>query len=260
MSIAGSDSSGGAGMQGDLRTMMAFGVHGVSVVTAVTAQDSAGARWWPVAADAVSAQLAAGLALDLAAIKTGMLGDADAARAVVAGLLAWDGPLVVDPVCRASSGVDLLDPEAFIVLRDELLPRSTLITPNLAEAEALTGGAVRHEDDQRRAAQQLVSMGARAALVTGGHLADEARDVLFDGSAFHVFAAPLVSTAHTHGTGCALASAIASRLALGDSLVAAVDAAKSWITGAIAGGYPLGGARGPVDHAWQQRAVATPTD
>jgi hydroxymethylpyrimidine/phosphomethylpyrimidine kinase len=240
--------------------MTAFGVHPATAVTAITAQDATGARWWPVPAEAVAAQLEAGLALGPAAIKTGMLGDAHAARAVAQALAGWAGPLVVDPVCRASSGADLLDAEAFAVLRDDLLPRASLITPNLAEAEQLTGIPVNNVQDQRAAAEKLVSMGAGAALVTGGHLADEARDVLFDGKQFHEFTAPLLDTPHTHGTGCALATAIACGLARGDALATAVANAKSWLTDAIAGGYPLAGRRGPVDHAWQQRAAVTPTD
>ena len=254
VSVAGSDSSGGAGTQGDLRTITALGLHAATVVTAVTAQDAGGVRgWWPVPAEAVTAQLTAALSLDPAAVKTGMLGDGAAARAVLDGLRAWDGPLVVDPVCRSSSGADLLDGAAFAVLADELVPRATLVTPNLAEAEALTGIAVTGEVEQRHAAEHLVGLGAAAALVTGGHLAGDARDVLFDGTSFHFFSSPRLRTMHTHGTGCALASAIACGLAQGEDLVSAVGRAKEWIAGAIAAGYPLGGGAGPVDHAWQWR-------
>lgn len=251
LTIAGSDSSGGAGIQGDLKTMTAFGVQGLTVVTAITAQDASGVRgWWPAAAEAISAQLDAALSLNPAVIKTGMLGDGAAARAVLVALATWSGPLVVDPVCRSSSGADLLDVEAFTLLRDELIPRATLVTPNLAEAERLTGIAIHDEPSQQRSAAALVAAGAHAALVKGGHLDGEARDVLLEGTTFHSFSAPRLIAAHTHGTGCALASAIACGLALGRDLTAAVEEAKKWISGAIAAGYPLGRGVGPIHHGW----------
>lgn len=251
LTIAGSDSSGGAGIQGDLKTMAAFGVHGLTVITAVTAQDASGVRgWWPVPAEAVRAQLDAALSLNPAVIKTGMLGDGAAAQAVLASLEPWSGPLVVDPVCRSGSGADLLDDAAFIVLRDGLIPRATLVTPNLAEAERLTGIPITDESGQQRAAAALVVAGAQAALVKGGHLEGDARDVLLEGTTFRTFSSPRLATAHTHGTGCALASAIASGLAKGRPLVTAVAEAKEWIDGAIAAGYPLGGGAGPIHHLW----------
>lgn len=251
LTIAGSDSSGGAGIQGDLKTMTAFGVHGLTVITAITAQDATGVRgWWPVAADAVRAQVEAVLSANPAVIKTGMLGDGAAAQAVLAALATWTGPLVVDPVCRSSSGADLLDADAFAVLRNELIPRATLVTPNIDEAERLTGIAIHDESSQQRAAAALVAAGAKAALVKGGHLEGDASDVLLEGTTFHSYSSPRVSTMHTHGTGCAFASAIASGLALGRDLVAAVAEAKEWINGAIAAGYPLGGGAGPIHHGW----------
>lgn len=257
LSIAGSDSSGGAGAQGDLRTIAAEGLHGLSVITAVTAQSVDGVRgWWPVSHEAVDAQLRAALDLGPAAVKVGMLGAASAARAVCSGLAAYQGPIVVDPVSRSTSGATLLDEEAFALLRDELLPMATVVTPNLSEAEALTGIAVTDPATQRAAAERVVELGARAALVKGGHLAGPPVDVLYDGTAWHELAGARVPTEHTHGTGCALASAIACRLATGADLTSAVIAAKDWVARAIAGGYPLGGAAGPVDHLWRQRAHA----
>jgi hydroxymethylpyrimidine/phosphomethylpyrimidine kinase len=261
LSIAGSDSSGGAGIQADLKTMSAHGVHGATVITAITAQDQTGVRgWWAAPADAVTAQLTAALRLRPATIKTGMLGDGAGARAVIEGLREYGGPVVVDPVCRSTSGADLLDASAFALLRDELIPRSTLVTPNLAEAQALTGLSVTSPEDQEAAARRLVAMGAVAALVTGGHLDGEARDVLFDGTSMEVFTAQRIATSHTHGTGCVLSSAIASRLALGDGLRAAVDAAKAYVSAAIAAGYPVGDAPGPVDPTWPWRPVARAED
>lgn len=254
LTVAGSDSGGGAGIQGDLKTMSAFGVHGLTVITAVTAQDTSGVRgWWPVPPEAVRAQLEAALSMDPAVVKTGMLGDGGVAHAVLESLAAWPGPLVVDPVCRSSSGADLLDDDAFAVLRDGLIPRATLVTPNLAEAERLTGIAVHDEPSQRRAAAALVAAGAHAALVTGGHLDGDARDVLLDGTTAHAFSSPRLHAGHTHGTGCALASAIACGLALGRDLVTAVAEAKAWIDGAIAAGYPIAGGSGPIDHQWAAR-------
>jgi len=234
--------------------MTAFGVHGLTVITAITAQDASGVRgWWPVAPAALRGQLDAALSLNPAVIKTGMLGDGATARAVLVALESWTGALVVDPVCRSSSGADLLDAEAFTILRDEILPRATVVTPNLAEAERLTGITIGDEASQQRAAAALVAAGAHAALVKGGHLDGDARDVLLEGTTFHSYSSPRLRTMHTHGTGCALASAIASGLALGRDLVKAVAEAKEWIDGAIAAGYPLGGGAGPVDPVWHWR-------
>ena len=257
LSIAGSDSSGGAGAQGDLRTIAAHGLHGLSVVTAITAQSGDGVRgWWPVSGAAVAAQLHAALELGPAAVKVGMLGDAEAARAVCAALSTYGGPIIVDPVARSSSGATLLNDDALALLRDELLPMSTLVTPNLAEAEALTGVAVTDRATQRVAAERVVALGAKAALVKGGHLEGAPVDVLYDGSDWHELPGDRVSTEHTHGTGCALASAIACGLSTGAGLLDSVAAAKAWVAQAIAGGYPLGGAPGPIDHLWQQRTSA----
>ena len=252
LSVAGSDSSGGAGTQADLKTMLALGVHGMSVVTAVTAQSSRGVSGiWPLPADAVRAQLDAVLGeIGVDAVKTGMLATASAVSVVVDRLRGISAPVVVDPVAVSSSGTALLDSEGVAVLRAELLPLADVVTPNLAEVEQLTGVTVRREADLRAAADAVLALGPTWVLVTGGHLEGDAVDLLTDGTCHHVLRAGRIDSRHTHGTGCTLASAIAARLALGDDVPAAVVAAKEFVTGAIRGGFPLGSGSGPVDHGW----------
>jgi hydroxymethylpyrimidine/phosphomethylpyrimidine kinase len=255
LTVAGSDSGGGAGIQADLKTMLALGVHGMSVLTAVTAQNSVGVQgWWELPAEAVRAQLASVLDdIGVDAVKTGMLASAAIVDTVATGLSTVDVPLVVDPVSVSKHGDPLLAADAVDAIRDRLLPLATLVTPNLPEAELLTGIPVDDEAGMRRAAEKLLGFGPRAVLVTGGHLAGDAADLLWDGSTAHTFRAPRLEARHTHGTGCTLASAIAARLALGDGLAEAVAAAKEFVTGAIAAGFPLGAGIGPVDHGWRLR-------
>ncbi len=231
LTIAGSDSSGGAGIQGDLATLRAFGVHGTSAVTCVTAQNSRGVHgWWPLPVEAVRAQIRAVLDdIGAGAVKVGMLGTAAVAAAVADELAAYGGPVVVDPVCASSYGDPLLDPDALTVLREQILPLATVVTPNLAEAA-------------------LIGPVGCWLLVTGGHADGPATDVLTGPGGRHEFTAERVGNPHAHGTGCALSSAIAARLALGDDVPAAVAAAKEYVTAAIRGGYPLGGGIGPVSH------------
>jgi hydroxymethylpyrimidine/phosphomethylpyrimidine kinase len=260
LTVAGSDSAGGAGIQADLKTMLALGVHGMSVLTAVTAQNSVGVQgWWELPVAAVRAQLASVLAdIGVDAVKTGMLGSAAVVDAVATGLSGVDAPVVVDPVSVSKHGDPLLAPDAVEVLRERLLPLAALVTPNLPEAHLLTGVAAGDEAGMRRAAEALLGLGARAVLVKGGHLPGDPVDVLWDGRTWHTFPAPRLDNRHTHGTGCTLASAIASRLALGDPLADAVAAAKEYLTGAIAAGFPLGAGIGPVDHGWRHRPVPAP--
>jgi hydroxymethylpyrimidine/phosphomethylpyrimidine kinase len=262
LTVAGSDSGGGAGIQADLKTMLALGVHGMSVVTAVTAQNSVGVQgYWELPAEAVAAQLASVLGdIGVDAVKTGMLASAKLVETVVTGLAGLAGlagepaaPVVVDPVSVSKHGDPLLDSDALDAIRSELVPIATLVTPNLPEAAALTGIDVTDESGLRRAADALLALGPRAVLVKGGHLAGDAVDLLWDGEHEHVFRSPRYDNRHTHGTGCTLASAIASRLALGDPLPAAVAAAKEYVTGAVAAGFPLGAGIGPVDHGWRWR-------
>ncbi|MFD7627592.1 bifunctional hydroxymethylpyrimidine kinase/phosphomethylpyrimidine kinase [Streptomyces sp. NPDC059851] len=258
LTVAGSDSGGGAGIQADLKTMLALGVHGMSVVTAVTAQNSLGVRGvWELPAEAVTAQYRAVVDdIGVGAVKTGMLSSA-ALVETVAGLLAGTGaPAVVDPVGVSKHGDALLAPSALDAVRRELLPRATVATPNLDEVAQLTGVVVEVEDDMRRAADAVLALGPEWALIKGGHLADhggEAADLLTDGERQLWLRAPRQDNRHTHGTGCTLAAAIAAGLAKGQDVPQAVMTAKEYVTGAIAAGFALGGGIGPVDHAWQWR-------
>jgi hydroxymethylpyrimidine/phosphomethylpyrimidine kinase len=261
LTVAGSDSGGGAGIQADLKTMLALGVHGMSVLTAVTAQNSLGVQGaWELPEEAVRAQFRA-VADDIGvqAVKTGMLFSA-ALTATVAGLIGGLGrtvPVVVDPVGVSKHGDALLAAEAVTTLRTRLLPLATVATPNLDEVTRLTGVTVHDEAGMRAAAEAVLAHGPRWALIKGGHLEDsgsaEAVDLLSDGTAEHWYRTPRLPNRHTHGTGCTLASALAAYLALGHEVPAAVGLAKSYVTGAIAAGFPLGAGIGPVDHGWRTR-------
>lgn len=251
LSIAGSDPSGGAGIQADLKTFAAFGVYGAAVVTALTAQNTRGVRArHTVASSVVVEQLDAVLDdLTVHAIKTGMLGDGNTVSAIAAALGRVPMvPVVVDPVLVSTSGHALADPTVLAALRRDLIPRCLVVTPNLAEAEALTQSPVRTRADMQVAAQSLVAMGARAALVTGGHLRDSACDVLYADGTMTVFDAPRVPTASTHGTGCTLSAAIAAALARGEPLPHAVARAKRYVTRALARGLELGHGLRLLDH------------
>lgn len=257
LTIAGSDSGGGAGVQADLKTMLACGVHGMSVLTAVTAQNSVGVQGaWDLPVEAVLAQLDSVLTdLGVDAVKTGMLSSPALVSAVAGRLRDVTAPLVVDPVGVSKHGDPLLAPEAVEVLRREIVPLATVVTPNVPEVEQLTGVRVASEADLRAGAEAVLALGPRWVLVKGGHLPGDAVDLLTDGSEVHLFRAPRLDNRHTHGTGCTLASAIASRLALGDDVPAAVTAAKDYVTGAIQAGFSLGAGIGPVDHGWSWRSA-----
>jgi hydroxymethylpyrimidine/phosphomethylpyrimidine kinase len=260
LTVAGSDSGGGAGIQADLKTMLAHGVHGMSVLAAVTAQNSLGVQgYWELPVEAVRAQLDSVLGdIGVDAVKTGMLASTalvETVAAVLAELVAAvPVPVVVDPVGVSKHGDALLAPDAVAAVRDRLLPVATLVTPNLYEVGQLTGVKVTTEAGLREAAEAVLALGPAAVLVKGGHLDGDAVDLLLtrDGSA-RTYRSPRLDNRHTHGTGCTLASAIASRLALGDPLPDAVAAAKTYVTGAIAHGFPLGAGIGPVDHGWRWR-------
>ncbi|HVE73743.1 MAG TPA: bifunctional hydroxymethylpyrimidine kinase/phosphomethylpyrimidine kinase [Mycobacteriales bacterium] len=256
LTIAGSDSGGGAGIQADLKTMLACGVHGMSVLTAVTAQNSLGVQGaWELPVAAVEAQLTSVLGdIGVDAVKTGVLASPELVVAVAGALRAVTAPLVVDPVGVSKHGDPLLAPEAVAVLRTELIPLATVVTPNLPEVHQLTGLRVEDEADMRRAADAVLELGPRWVLVKGGHLRGDAVDLLSDGTQYVELREARLDNAHTHGTGCTLASAIASRLALGDDVVSAVRTAKAYVTGALAAGFRLGSGIGPVDHGWQLRS------
>jgi hydroxymethylpyrimidine/phosphomethylpyrimidine kinase len=250
LTIAGSDPSGGAGIQADLKTFHQFGVYGEAVVTLLTVQNPRGvARVETVAGELVGEQIAAVLEdIPPAAAKTGALGSADVVCAVAQCAATFRFPLVVDPVAVSKHGHSLLPDDALRVLRDRLLPRATLLTPNVPEAEALTGIAIRNLDDARRAAGWLRDMGARAVLIKGGHLDGAPIDVFYDGSEWREFPAARIDTPHTHGTGCTYSAAITAGLARGFALVDAIAAAKRFITAAIRTNPGLGHGAGPVNH------------
>jgi hydroxymethylpyrimidine/phosphomethylpyrimidine kinase len=255
LTIAGSDSGGGAGIQADLKTFAALGVYGTTAIAAVTAQNTERVtRVFEIPPDMVLAQIDA-VADDMVihAVKTGMLSSPAIVQAV-AGAIAARGwtEVVVDPVMVAKSGDLLLAPEAVESMRRDLLPRARILTPNRPEAEVLTGRAVSSLADARDAARTLHALGAYAVVVKGGHFEGPTLvNVLYDGRDFFEFATERVATRHTHGTGCTFASAIAAGLALGDTLPAAVDRATQYVAGAIANGLAIGHGHGPVDHFWR---------
>ena len=257
LTIAGSDSSGGAGIQADLRAISANGGFGATVIAAVTAQSTRGvvlARALPVAL--VEAQLDAVFGdMPVAAVKSGMLGNARVVRAVAARLRRYAPAFyVLDPVLLSSSGHRLLDEGAVAALRKELFPLATLLTPNAHEAEALTGLRVRSLRDAEEAGRRLLDDGPRAVLVKGGHLRDgRATDILVTRRGVHVIPGEWIDTPHTHGTGCTYSAAIATHLARGRRLRDAVTLAKAYVTEAIRGGFPVGHGAGPTDHFFYLR-------
>lgn len=256
LTIAGSDSSGGAGIQADLKTFSAFGTYGMSVVTAVTAQNTmAVSRVEGISPEMVTEQLR--MVFDdmpVDAVKTGMLFTADIVRAAAAFLQNRPSvPLVVDPVMVATSGSMLLTPEAVAVLKTALFPLADLVTPNLQEAEALTGLKVRTRKERETAARAIAACGCKAVLIKGGHLTDEAGDLLFRQGEFQLFSRERLDSTSTHGTGCTLASAVAAGLALGRPLAQAVADAKDYVHEAIRQGLPFGAGSGPVNHLHQRR-------
>jgi hydroxymethylpyrimidine/phosphomethylpyrimidine kinase len=258
LAIAGSDSGGGAGIQADLKTMLAMGVHGMTVICAVTAQNSVGVQgYWELPPEAVRAQLDSVLSdIGAQAVKTGMLASGPLVRTVCDALAEVAAPIVVDPVAVSKHGDSLLADGTLDAVRDRLLPLATVVTPNLYEAELLTGLHIEDEDQMLRAAHMIAAMGPQCVLMKGGHLAGSPVDLLLDGDRVVRFGGQRIDSVHTHGTGCTLASAIASRLAIGDDMQAAVRAAKEYVTGAINAGFPLGAGIGPVDHGWRLRAGA----
>ena len=253
LTIAGSDSGGGAGIQADLKSFARFGVFGTSAITAITAQNTVGVRAWERVAPALVRQQIDAVAEDLrpAAIKSGMIGDAEVVRAVAEGIAAHGlGPYVLDPVMAATSGDPLLTPDAVAAIVKSLFPLATLVTPNLDEVAMLLGERVTDVAGMERAARALVQrMGARTALVKGGHLAgDQIVDVFFDGAEVRRFAHARIATTSTHGTGCTLSAAIAASLALGDPLETAVERGLDYVTRAIASAPALGSGHGPLNH------------
>jgi len=254
LTIAGSDSGGGAGIQADLKTFAAHGVYGTSAITAITAQNTIGVTAvHAVPADVVIAQIEAVASdIHIAATKTGMLVTAAIVEAVAATIAELQLPLVVvDPVMVSKSGAALLDDDAVTALRRELLPRALVVTPNIPEAEALSGRSIASLDEAKDAARRIHAFGPSAVVIKGGHGGgNELVDLLFDGRTFHEFRTARIDTRNTHGTGCTFASAVAARLALGDELVDAVRSAQTYVAGAIRHGLAIGHGHGPLDHFW----------
>ncbi len=255
LTIAGSDSGGGAGIQADLKTFAALGLYGTTAITAVTAQNTRGVTAvTALPADMVTAQIEA-VASDIAlhATKIGMLANAAIVEAVAAAIDDLELPnVVVDPVMLAKSGDALLDADAVEMLRRELVRRALVVTPNIPEAEALSGLRIGSLAAARNAARAIGQLGARAVIIKGGHATgDELVDLLLDGDTFIEFPTPRIATRHTHGTGCTFASAVAAHLALGHQLPEATARAQQYVAGAIRHGLSIGHGHGPLNHFWR---------
>jgi hydroxymethylpyrimidine/phosphomethylpyrimidine kinase len=250
LTIGGSDPSGGAGIQADLKTFHQFGVYGEAVIALITVQNSMRvSRVETLDAGLVEEQIAAVLEdIPPDAAKTGALGSLEVVETVARAAAHFDFPLVVDPVMVSTQGRALLSTAALRAMRELLLPHAALLMPNLPEAEALTGIEIHGLDGVRRAARLIRSMGPRAVLIKGGHLEAEATDILFDGAGYREFPAPRLATPHTHGTGCTYSAAVTAGLAAGLPLHEAVARAKRFIHEAIRGNPGLGRGRGPVNH------------
>jgi hydroxymethylpyrimidine/phosphomethylpyrimidine kinase len=252
LTIAGSDSGGGAGIQADIKAMSANGVFAMSVITAITAQNTEEVTdVFELPASIIAAQIDAVFDdFDVAAVKTGMLSSVEIVR-VVAKMLTPQkvANLVVDPVMQSKSGQALLKPDAVDALRTELIPLALVITPNIYEAQHLSGLEIKSLADARQAAKILHKLGCRNVLIKGGHLlAERGTDLLYDGRFFNVYKGDFIDTPHTHGTGCTFASAIAAQVARGNALPEAVRAAKAYVTDAIRHALAIGHGRGPTNH------------
>jgi hydroxymethylpyrimidine/phosphomethylpyrimidine kinase len=259
LTIAGSDSTGGAGIQADLKTFAAFGVYGLSAITAITAQSTIGiTASTPLSADVVAAQIETVAGdVSVAATKTGMLATAAIVEAVVAAIEGLDLPLVVvDPVVASANGCRLLDADGVLALTSVLLPQARVVTPNMPEAELLTGQRIGSPAEARDAARRVQDLGAAAVVITGGHApgGPDVVDLLLDGDEFYEFRTARVDGPAPHGTGCAFASAVAALLALGSSLPQAVERAQVYVAGAIARRLGIGRGQSLLDHLWPLRS------
>jgi hydroxymethylpyrimidine/phosphomethylpyrimidine kinase len=251
LTIAGSDSGGGAGIQADLKTITVLGGFGMSVITALTAQNTLGVHGiHDVPPEFIAAQfdaVAADIGVDAA--KTGMLASSEIIRIVTAKVSRYGiEKLVVDPVMVAKGGAQLIRDEAKTTLIEELIPLSFVLTPNIPEAEVLSGIRIATLDDMRRAARIIRGLGARHVVVKGGHLSGDAVDLLYDGREFREFSSPRITTADTHGTGCTYSAAIATALGFGKDVPTAVTEAKRYSTAAVRHAWRVGGGHGPTNH------------
>ncbi len=254
LTIAGSDSCGGAGIQADLKTFSAHGVYGMSIITAVTAQNTQGVfAVQDISADIIQKQIEVifdDISVD--AIKIGMVSKTETIKIISETLSKYHiNNLVVDPVMVSKSGFHLLQSDAKEALINYLLPMATVVTPNIPEAEVITGLEIKKVDDMEKAAKVIYKMGPKYILVKGGHLEDDALDVLYDGEKFYYYSSPRINTKNTHGTGCTLSSAIASNLGKGFSVMESIDKAKNYITLAIQYSFPIGKGVGPVHHFYE---------
>ena len=253
LTIAGSDSSGGAGIQADIKTMTANGVYAMSAVTALTAQNTTGVTGIMEVTPAFLAEQLDCIFTDIFpdAVKTGMVSSSGLIRTIAAKLREYGAKnIVIDPVMVATSGARLISEEAIETLKSELLPLATVITPNIPEAEVLSGLSIGSAEDMVTAAQKICETFGTAVLLKGGHNMNDANDLLFDGKEAVWFRGKRIDNPNTHGTGCTLSSAIASNLAKGCDLRTSVQAAKNYISGALAAGLDLGKGSGPMNHAF----------
>ncbi len=250
LTIAGSDPSGGAGIQADLKTFHQFGIYGEAAITLITVQNTRSvSRVETLAPDLVREQIEAVLAdIPPNAAKTGALGTPEIVNAVAGLASSFTFPLVVDPVIFSKHGARLLAPDAQQALKEKLFPHAFLVTPNIPEAESLTGTAIHSQEDMIEAARRLCDLGCQAALIKGGHGSGEPTDILLDSTGIKRFSSTRVNTQHTHGTGCTYSAAITAGLALGYSLETAVQHAKLYIQSAIEQAPKLGRGHGPVNH------------
>jgi hydroxymethylpyrimidine/phosphomethylpyrimidine kinase len=254
LAIAGSDSGGGAGIQADLKTFLALGVHGTSAITALTAQNTMGISAVQDVPPSFVAEQIKQVATDftVASAKTGMLSNAAVVEAVAAALLQYEVPnIVVDPVFVSKNQDRLLSQDGVDAIARKLFPLATVVTPNLEEASGFAGMEIHEISEMRQAAKLIHDLGPQYVLVKGGHLPQDAVDVLYDGAAFSELRSPRIDSRNTHGTGCTLSAAIAAFLARGLSVPEAVERAKAYVTGAIAHGLEVGRGCGPTNHGWQ---------
>jgi hydroxymethylpyrimidine/phosphomethylpyrimidine kinase len=260
LTIAGSDSGGGAGIQADLKTFQELGVFGMSAITAVTAQNTLGVQAiYPLSPLAVEQQIRAiGTDIGVDVVKTGMLFSSEIIFAVVEAIQAFRWTkVVVDPVIIAKGGAALLQEKAIHALTEKLLPLATVVTPNIPEAEKLTGIVIRNKADKQEAARKLAGFGAQYVIIKGGHDSGEkAVDLLFDGSQFTEIAGRRVATLHTHGTGCTFSAALAAGLANGLDIESSLRQAKAFIQAAIEDGINIGSGHGPTNHWAYRKSLA----
>lgn len=251
LTVAGSDSGGGAGIQADLKTFTVRKVYGMSAITAITAQNTMGVEGiHPIPLDMIGKQIEMVIEdIGVDAVKTGMLGTSEIIELVAGKLKQYHAPnIVVDPVMVAKGGAKLLQDNAVKSLITHLLPLATIVTPNIPEAEVITGSSIKNMDDMTQAAKEIVAMGSKAVIVKGGHLEGEPLDLLFDGIEFTTFKGTRVQTRHTHGTGCTFAACITAELAKGKGLLDSIHTAKAFISAAITKELGLGRGHGPTNH------------